>query len=89
MPLGSCSPERGAGNDRLRWGGIVDTLDINEAADFLRCHKETLRRLADSGELPGTKIGRAWVFVREDLIAYVRSKYDAKWTGDQCSLNIN
>lgn len=76
-------------HDRLRWGGIVDTLDINEAADFLRCHKETLRRLADSGELPGTKIGRAWVFVREDLIAYVRSKYDAKWKGDQCSLNIN
>lgn len=51
------------------------TLNIIEAAKFLGAHKETVRRLAASGELPGVKIGRGWRFIEQDLVMYMRNKY--------------
>jgi hypothetical protein len=53
----------------------MDTLDLREAAAFLRMHPEELRRRAKRGLIPGAKVGRAWIFLREDLVAYVRSLY--------------
>jgi excisionase family DNA binding protein len=50
-------------------------LDLNEAAGFLRMNAETLRRKAKSGEIPGAKVGKQWVFIDEDLAAYIRSQY--------------
>lgn len=50
------------------------TYDINEAADFLKIHPKTAHELACSGELTGAKIGRAWVFLEDDLIQYIREK---------------
>ena len=52
----------------------MQTLDINECAEFLKVHPTTILELAASGELPGAKIGRAWVFLQDDLIEYLRSK---------------
>jgi excisionase family DNA binding protein len=51
------------------------TLGLVEAAAFLRTHPETLRQLARAGRIPGSKVGRAWVFIEEDLVEYVRSLY--------------
>ncbi|HAT8370032.1 TPA: helix-turn-helix domain-containing protein [Legionella pneumophila] len=51
------------------------TLDIIQAANFLGIHKETARRLAASGELPGVKIGRAWRFIEQDIVEFMRSQY--------------
>jgi len=51
------------------------TLGLQQAATFLRCHPEELRRRAKAGVVPGAKVGRAWVFLEEDLAAYVRSLY--------------
>jgi excisionase family DNA binding protein len=51
------------------------TLGLQEAAAFLRCHPEELRRRAKAGLIPGAKVGRAWVFLEDDLAAYVRSLY--------------
>ncbi|ARB93999.1 MULTISPECIES: helix-turn-helix domain-containing protein [Legionella] len=51
------------------------TLNINEASIFLGTHKETLRRKAAKGELPAVKIGRSWIFIEQDLVMYIRSKY--------------
>ncbi|MBA4155749.1 helix-turn-helix domain-containing protein [Flavobacterium sp.] len=51
------------------------TFDIKQAAVFLGAHKETIRKLAAGGQLPGVKIGRSWRFVEEDLVEYMRSKY--------------
>ena len=42
---------------------------LPEAAEFLRVHPETLRQLARTGKMPGAKVGRAWVFLEEDLAA--------------------
>jgi excisionase family DNA binding protein len=52
----------------------VKTYDINEAADFLKVDRSTALDLVGSGELPGAKIGRAWVFLESDLIDYLRDK---------------
>jgi len=51
------------------------TLSLAEAAAFLRMHHEELRRRAKAGLIPGAKAGRAWVFIDEDLAAYLRSLY--------------
>jgi len=53
----------------------MNTLTLNQAADFLNIHPQTLRTRALTGELPGAKIGKAWVFIEEDLAAAIRSRY--------------
>lgn len=49
----------------------VSVLTAEEAAALLRVSPKTLLGLARDGELPGTKVGRAWRFLRADLINYV------------------
>src|SRR5258708_12472331 len=51
------------------------TFGLKEAAAFLRCPPEELRRRTKAGLVPGAKVGRAWVFLEEDLAAYLRSLY--------------
>ena len=47
------------------------TLDLVQAAEFLRVSRETMLELADAGEIFGAKIGRAWVFLESDLVDYL------------------
>lgn len=49
-----------------------DTLDIVEAAELLKVSAETVREMASSGQLVGAKIGVAWVFIKDDLMDYLR-----------------
>ena len=56
----------------------MKTLDINQAAEFLGAHKETIRRMVAYGLIPGVKIGRAWMFIESDLLSYMRSQYREK-----------
>jgi excisionase family DNA binding protein len=58
----------------------VKTLNLEETAKFLKVHTETVSRLAKTGQLPGAKIGRAWVFLEEDLIEYLREQIQAQQT---------
>ncbi|NPA72793.1 MAG: helix-turn-helix domain-containing protein [Gammaproteobacteria bacterium] len=51
------------------------TLSLSQAAYFLNCHKETVRRLAQACKIPSAKIGRKWVFIQEDLAQYIRNQY--------------
>ncbi|WP_354332702.1 helix-turn-helix domain-containing protein [Undibacterium sp. GrIS 1.2] len=51
------------------------TLDLEEAAAFLKMHPEEVRRRAKLGYLPGAKPGKSWVFLENDLAEYVRSHY--------------
>jgi len=53
----------------------METLDLEAAARLLHIHPEELRRRAKAGIIPGAKVGRCWVFVADDLVAYVRSLY--------------
>jgi hypothetical protein len=53
----------------------MQTLDLKQAAQFLRLHPEELRQRAKRGLIPGAKVGRSWVFIEDDLVQYVRSLY--------------
>ena len=47
---------------------MADELETTDfAADFLKVHPETVRRLIRSGELPAVKVGRNWRVRRSDL----------------------
>jgi hypothetical protein len=53
----------------------MNSLDLKQAAAFLKMHPEEVRRRARLGLLPGAKPGKAWVFLEDDLVAYVRARY--------------
>ena len=50
----------------------MKTLDIIECAEFLKIERTHALKLAGEGTLPGAKIGKAWVFLEEDLVEYLR-----------------
>ena len=50
----------------------MKTYDIHEAADFLKVDRSTALELANGGTLPGAKVGRAWVFMEDELLNYLR-----------------
>jgi excisionase family DNA binding protein len=50
------------------------TLTLEEAARLLQLHPTTLAAKARSGEIPGAKPGKRWVFVEVDLVEYVRTQ---------------
>jgi excisionase family DNA binding protein len=50
-------------------------LNADQAAELLHCAPDTVRRLASSGEIPGRKLGRRWLFEVEQLRAYVRGEW--------------
>ncbi|MDT8385156.1 MAG: helix-turn-helix domain-containing protein [Gammaproteobacteria bacterium] len=52
----------------------METLDLKEAALFLKINHEVLRRRVKAQELLGAKVGKSWVFLKDDLINYIRSK---------------
>jgi excisionase family DNA binding protein len=51
------------------------TLNLGQAAAYLHVHEQTLLKLARAGAVPAAKVGRAWVFIDVDLLAYIRAKY--------------
>jgi len=44
-----------------------DVVNAKEAAEYLKAHVETVRRLARRGEIPAFKIGKDWRFHKEAL----------------------
>jgi excisionase family DNA binding protein len=50
----------------------MKTYDINEVADFLKVDRTTALQLAAEGVLPGAKVGRAWVFLEDEVVNYLR-----------------
>ena len=50
------------------------TLNADAAAALLHAENETVLQYARSGELPGTRIGKSWVFMRDDVIAFLRKQ---------------
>jgi len=51
-----------------------DIIDSEQCAALLRCTSKRVEELARVGEIPGLKIGRNWLFVRDDLLAYLAEK---------------
>lgn len=53
---------------------VSETLGADDAASLLRLSVDALLRKARAGIIPGARIGREWVFVREDLIELIRTR---------------
>lgn len=53
----------------------IKTLDLKEAASFLKMTPDALRKKAAHGEIPGAKPGKCWCFREDDLAEYLRSLY--------------
>lgn len=58
----------------------AETLNLEQAAEFLHVHPVTLLRMANSGVVPAAKLGRRWVFLKIDLIESIRAKYPLRVT---------
>jgi excisionase family DNA binding protein len=52
-------------------GEILTVLDV---ARFLRVPKSTVYKLARVGELPASKIGKHWRFLRRDIHEWMHSR---------------
>lgn len=50
------------------------TLNVAQAAELLFADPDTIMTLARQGKLPGAKIGKSWVFLRTDVLDYLRSR---------------
>jgi len=55
----------------------VRTLGLQQAAELLKMHPETLRQRVLSGEIPSAKPGRSWIFIEADLAEWLRSQYSS------------
>jgi len=51
-----------------------DIMTINEAAKYLRMHPQTLRDKASTGEIPGKKIAKRWLFSKCKLQEWFRAE---------------
>ncbi len=53
---------------------MSETIGSDECAALLRCTPEQVEEMARAGDIPGLKIGRSWLFMRSDLLAYLAEK---------------
>ncbi|WP_446808633.1 helix-turn-helix domain-containing protein [Methylomonas sp. 2BW1-5-20] len=53
----------------------MQTLNLEEAARLLKLHPSTVLAKARAGDIPAAKPGKCWVFIDEDLIAWLRGMY--------------
>ena len=49
-------------------------ITADRAAELLRLHPKTVKKLAQAGELPGMKIGRVWRFRESSLDAWMSAR---------------
>ncbi len=49
----------------------AEVLDVDEVAELLQVDAGAVRDLAESGELPGRKIGDEWRFLRRAVLAWL------------------
>ncbi len=65
----------------------MQILDLKQAAALLKIAPEILRRKARLGIIPAAKPAKRWIFLKEDLVEYLRSIYPnqakASWSAPQ------
>lgn len=54
-----------------------ETLSVSEVGELLHAENATVMLHARRGELPGTRIGKSWVFMRDDVLAFLRRQIAA------------
>jgi hypothetical protein len=56
---------------------LDETMDLAAVAALLQADPETIAQYARTGELPGTRIGKGWIFLWEDVLAFLRQRIAA------------
>lgn len=56
----------------------ADVIDADQCAELLLCTAGQVEEMARSGDIPGLKIGRRWMFVRADLLAFLAERARAE-----------
>ena len=51
-----------------------DVLTVDQLAEWLQVDPSAVAELADSGELPGRKLGGEWRFAREAVLAWLANR---------------
>jgi excisionase family DNA binding protein len=64
------------------------TLTLDQAAELLNTHPDTVSDCVHHRGLPAARIGRAYVLIDDDVIAWVRTQY-GKWQGGQACGSIS
>jgi len=72
--------------DELRQRAVImETLDLETAAAFMWTSTSTMRKRAAKGEVPGAfKAGRTWVFIKQDLLAWMRTGSEQEMEDESC-----
>jgi excisionase family DNA binding protein len=50
-----------------------DFVTLDGLRKLLHISPKTAQLIAESGEIPGRRIGKTWKFYREDIVEYIRS----------------
>ncbi len=58
----------------MRFDVSREILTPEQTSELLQVSTRTVLQLAREGEIRGHKVGRAWRFCREDVLAYVRGE---------------
>lgn len=67
------APTRGARVQRsaAQFGASSPTTDVQGAAELLSVHPKTVLGLIDDAAIPAAKVGRAYVMLVKDVLAYL------------------
>jgi len=57
---------------------MTETIDADDCAVLLHCSVDQVEEMARGGDIPGLKIGRGWLFVRADLLAFLAERARAE-----------
>lgn len=49
------------------------TVDVPGAAELLKIHPETVKKMIHKGELPAAQVGRAYVMMTKDVLDYIEN----------------
>ena len=49
-----------------------EILTTGEVSKFLRLSRQTIYKLVERGELPGTKVGQSYKFLKSELIEHLK-----------------
>ncbi len=62
---------------------MTRTLTIEEAAEVLKTHPDTVSDCIHNRGLPAARIGRAYVLIESDVLDWLRGQY-GKWKENPC-----
>ncbi|MFF7060737.1 helix-turn-helix domain-containing protein [Achromobacter spanius] len=71
MPIPAPSPEKGKRQPRAQFGSSSPTTGVQGAAELLSVHPKTVLGLIDDAAIPAAKVGRAYVMLVKDVLAYL------------------